>query len=440
MIATSEELTVLVTTDYAGLTRGRALARRRFEVEPGGTLGWVPANASLTPFDTIAAPNPWGSRGDLRLKPDPAARTRVQLPGAPTPLDIVMSDVVGLDGEPFVCCPRAFLKDAIHRFSAATGLSLLVAFEQEFQLLDARWRDAPAFSLAALRRADPFGPELMAALEAAGMQPEVFIAEFGRDQFEITAAPAGALAAADRAVATREIVRELARLQGLRASFSPKTRPAGVGNGVHVHFSVVDADGRSATFDASRPGRLSRVASAFSAGVLHHLPALVALTAPSPVSYLRLVPHAWSSSWTWLGERDREASLRICPTVTIGGRDPASQLHLEYRAADATACPHLTIGAILRAGLLGVLGDRPDPPIFDGDPASLEEGERRRLGLHRLPGSLAEALRALEEDAAARAWLHPLALETYTGMKRAELELVKALDVDALCARYAEVY
>lgn len=439
-MSAAEDLTFLATTDHAGITRGRAIPRRAFETDPGRTVGWVPANISLTPFDVIADPNPWGSRGDLRLLPDPAARFSAHPPGAATPLDLVMCDIVETDGTPWCACPRTFLKDALLRLRDLAGFSLCVAFEHEFRILGAGWAAAPVFSLAALRRADPFGPELTAALAEAGLGPETFIAEYGRDQFEVTVAPADGLAAADAAVAVRETTRELARLRGWRASFAPKTEPAGVGNGVHVHLSLVDAEGRPATYDAGRPGRLSRPAGAFAAGVLRHLPALAALTAPSPVSYLRLVPHHWSSAWTWLGERDREASLRICPTVTLGGRDPAPQLNLEYRAADACACPHLALGAIVRAGLEGLLADLPDPPLVEGDPALLDPAVLERLGLRRLPGSLPEALDALLADPLARAWQHPEALESYLGTKRAELRLVETLAADALCARYAEVY
>src|SRR3546814_19803900 len=62
--------------------------------------------------------------------------------------------------------------------------------------------------------------------------------------------------------------------------------------------------------------------------------ALVALTAPSPISYLRLRPHSWSAAYSWLADRDREAALRICPTWSVGGGDPDRQCNVEYRAAD----------------------------------------------------------------------------------------------------------
>ena len=434
------EVVSLVTTDYVAITRGRAMARSDYEREGAIHCGWVPANMSLTPFDVIASPNPWGSLGDLRLLADRSARYRCWPQGAASALDFVMGDLTELDGAPWTCCPRAFLKAALADFQRETGCRLIAAFEQELQMLGTGWPAAPAFGLAALRRAGAFGPQVMAALSAAGCEPELFIAEYGQDQYEIVTRPADGLVAADRAIAVREILRESARLIGARASFAPKTAVTGVGNGVHIHFSFLDSEGRPTAYDATAPGRLSPLAGSFAAGIIKHLPALIALTAPSPASYLRLKPHHWSASYTWLGERDREASLRICPTTSLGGRNEARQFNLEFRAADATACPHLALGALIRAGLEGVRAKLPAPPLFSGDPETLSDAERQRWGLYRLPQSLGEALETFERDRVAASWFSDKARATYLGVKRMEIEMTKTLTADELCQRYAAIY
>jgi len=435
-----EPLVTFVTTDYAGITRGRSMAASAYAPGLRKTLGWVPANMSLTPFDLIADPNPWGSSGDLRLLPDDDARFTFAVEGSASPLDIIMSDIVELDGTPWVCCPRNFLKQALADLRRETGLTVLASFEHEFQMLDMTWPPAPAFSLQAQRRADPFGPALMAALRDAGVAPEVFIPEYGKDQFEITLAPADAVASADRAVVLREAVRELSRNRGWHCSFAPKTAVDGVGNGVHIHFSFCDERGTPATHDPALPGGVSAVAASFAGGILRHLPALTAFTAPSPISYLRLQPHHWSSSYTWFGDRDREASLRICPVSRVGKTDPAKVFNIEYRPADATACPHLALGVMVRAGLEGIRQKLAAPPLFSGDPEKLDAAERQRLGLLRLPQSLAGALDALLADKTVCGWFAPVAVETYTGMKRMEMKLAGDAVDDALCRRYAEIY
>ncbi|MDQ0473279.1 glutamine synthetase family protein [Labrys wisconsinensis] len=435
-----EPLVVVATTDLCAVTRGRSVPEHRLAKVAASGIGWVPANISLTALGTIADPNPWGSSGDLRILPDLTARYRTGLTGSATPFDMVAGDIVELDGAPWAACTRTLLRQALADLRARTGLAVVAAFEQEFQLVDAALPEAHPFSLSALRRTDPFAPRLQAALQEAGVEPEMVIAEYGRDQFEIVHAPADALAAADRAVAIREITREVARNLGWRASFAPKTAPDGVGNGVHVHLSFLDPAGRPAAYDPARPGRLSAAAGSFCAGILHHLPALTAFSAPGVSSYYRLKPHSWSSSYTWLADRDREATLRICPTVGFGGGDPARQFNIEFRAADATANPYLVLAALIRAGLEGLAAEMPAPPLVSGDPTAMTPAQRDALGLVRLPETLAAALAALEADTVARGWFAPVFVETYLGVKRAEMAALGERDAAAVCALYRTLY
>ncbi|MCX5512785.1 glutamine synthetase [Kaistia algarum] len=434
----------IVTTDLAAITRGRPATEARLASAAQTGVGWVPANLCLTPFNTISDPNPWGSSGDLRILADLGARYTTASTGSATALDLVMGDIVELDGTPGDGCARTQLKAAIAALKSETGLSIRATFEQEFLLKPNHRADdaipAHAFSVASLRAAEPFVPRLWAALEEAGVEPEMVLAEYGNDQFEVTCAPTDALAAADRAIVIREVTREIARNLDGRACFAPKPDPDAVGNGVHIHFSFVDAKGEPATYDAAGPGGLSLHAASFCAGVLKHLPALVALTAPSPPSYYRLAPHNWSSSYTWLGERDREATLRICPVVTLGGRDPARQFNIEYRAADATANPYLALAAIIRAGLAGIAAALPAPPIVSGDPSIMSAEELARNGLHRLPETLDLALAELAADTVVKGWFPPRLIESFVAVKRAEIALMEGKTKLAICAAYGERY
>ena len=94
--------------------------------------------------------------------------------------------------------------------------------------------------------------------------------------------------------------------------------------------------------------------------------------------------------------------MRIPPLVTLGGGDPAAQMRLEYRAADATANPYLALAAILHAGLHGVRERLPTPPILDRDPSRCRREEAKRFGVGALPASLRDALEALPPTDAAR--------------------------------------
>jgi glutamine synthetase len=98
------------------------------------------------------------------------------------------------------------------------------------------------------------------------------------------------------------------------------------------------------------------------------------------------------------------------------------------------------LGAVIRAGLEGVRAKLKTPPIYSGDPETLSEAEKKKVGIKRLPQSLNAALDTLKADATVSGWFAPVAMETYHGMKRMEMKLLGGLEGDALCQRYAEIY
>jgi glutamine synthetase len=439
------ELVALACCDLGAIVRGRSLPRGDLDAHLRAGVSWVPANHALTPLGPLAEPNPFGSTGDLRLLPDLDTRVRVEAAdGDGSALELVLCDIVETDGTPWECCPRRFLHGALDRLERELGARLRSSFEHEFQLLPAPTSDrlsaALPFSLDAQRRAEPFPANVMGALAEAELAPERFIAEFADHQFEIPVAPAEGAAGADRAVLLREVVREVARREGRRASFAPLLDPAQAGNGVHIHFSLLDMDGRSLLHDAARPAGLSELGGRFAAGILHHASALSALSAPSPVSSARLAPHRWSVGAVCMAQRNREALLRLPPVIEIADADPADQLHIEYRGADASANPYLALGALVLAGLDGVCSRLPVPPILDRDPALLDAEDAERFGVGALPYGLEDALQALAEDEVARGWFSPLLYDAYASVKRSELDAADGWDLEELCRRYAEIY
>ncbi len=126
--------------------------------------------------------------------------------------------------------------------------------------------------------------------------------------------------------------------------------------------------------------------------------------------------------------------------LTLADADPATQLHIEYRGADAAANPYLALGALMLAGLDGVRSQLPAPPILDRDPALLDAEDAERFGVGALPSGLDDALQALADDEVARGWLSPLLYDAYTSVKRAELDAADGWDLEELCRRYAAIY
>ena len=339
------EMTSLVTTDLLGITRGRLLPKTALDNYSIIGCSWIPAISAITP-QNIPVSNPWGPIGDLRLLPDRQSRVIVKNgpDGNAPPLDFIHSDLVQTDGTSWDVCPRTLLRQEVERYRDSLGLQVMAAFEHEFILSGRESSGAIASaSLHALRHAADFAGWLMAALKAAAVEPEMFISEYGPRQYEVTCEPTYGVAAADRAVNVREITREIARQMNLYASFSPKPAVDKAGNGVHLHLSLQDLKGQPVMYQAGHRYDLSKLGEHWAAGVIHHLPALCALTVPTPASYLRLKPHQWSAAYCCLGYRNREAALRISPTVSMGSKSVAEQYNLEFRPLDATASPHLAM-------------------------------------------------------------------------------------------------
>jgi glutamine synthetase len=223
-------------------------------------------------------------------------------------------------------------------------------------------------------------------------------------------------------------------------TFAPIVDINGVGNGTHIHFSLWDEAERPVMYDQARPHGLSRVAEHFVAGIQHHLPALTAVTTPSVASYFRLRPNRWAPTWSNVGYRDRGAALRICPVSTMATEEAGRQFNVEFRVADATACPYLALGALVQAGVDGIRRELTlDPPPLPGFWDLTDEG-RKKAGCRALPQSLDEALDHLAHSEAARAWFGSAFLDVYLQFKRAEARAVADLGDEAICARYAEAY
>ena len=435
MMIKRENIVTICYSDIAGQLRGKGFPACELEGRRRFGIGWAPSNVMINCFGRIPA-TPFGTRGDLMIVPSAEGDIRLDYGDDGVVEHLILGDVQGLDGSPWSCCPRSFLRKAIAALAGEFGLQLRVSFEHEF------WLDYPeegsgrASTVGRLRGLEPFIGDVLGALRANDIVPDSFLPEFGPGQFEITVDPAAALAAADHAVKLREICRSVARRHGRRISFSPVVTPGIVGNGVHIHFSLLDEAGVAVGHDADRPGGLSDAFGAFAAGILHHAPALLAVTAPSVVSYERMKPGFWSPLHASIAEGDRGALLRICPVPRQPDLDVARLYNLEYRGADASASPYLKLGMLIFAGLEGLRRNLPAPPVAGGH----RRNDRDLQGFSLLPRSLADSLQALETDEAARGWLGPEFSEVYLMHKRAELATAGDVELEELCRRYADVY
>lgn len=434
----AEELVLACCTDLAGKVRGKAFPVSQFDKRLRRGVGWTPTNVQITCFDAIAD-SPFGSFGDLVLIPDEAARVRVDFEDGGPVEHFAIGDIRHTDGRPWEFCTRSILKGALERLEKVAGLTLVGAFEHEFQFRDQEAAPGFAYSTAGFRVERSFAEAAVAAARAAGIEPDTFMKEYGVNQYEMTMAPARGVAIADQAAILRELLRASAERLGRKLTFTPIRSPAGIGNGIHIHLSFLDGD-RPATHDSNGSHGLSAVAGRFVAGVLKYLDSIVALTAPSVVSYVRLTPHRWSAAFNNLGFRDREASVRICPVSDLSDIAKAAQFNFEFRAADAAASPHLQLAAIIHAGVQGMEEGLQTPEATTEDLSLLDRDALAARGYVRLPQSLAEALERFEANPTVTGWFPDGFADVYVKHKKGEMTFLEGKTEEEVCRLYEQVY
>jgi glutamine synthetase len=321
------------------------------------------------------------------------------------------------DGSPSELCSRTLLKDYLNTLD----YEVKSAFENEFYLLKRDdsgglipFDESLCFATKGMNEQHEIVRDIIRALRKQGLTVEKYYPEYGRGQVEIVYRYDDALQSADNQVRFRETCRGIALKHGTIASFMPKPFPHLAGSGAHLHFSLWQG-GKSLFYDPSAEMGLSEFGRHFIGGILKHLKALCAFTAPTVNSYKRLLPHNWASAYTCWGYDNREAALRV--VTGIKGSEKKS-FNIEYKPADAAGNPYLAILAVLAAGMDGV-NHRIDPgDAISGDPHDLPDEAKQKQGIERLPESLGEAAGALACDPFFRELLGNVFIDEYLAMKR----------------------
>jgi glutamine synthetase len=411
-----------------GTVRSKATGIAGLESRMKTGIGLTVAMQAMNGLDQLQPVEGMGPVGEIRLVPDP--ETFRVLPYAPR-TGAMLVDHVTLTGEPAPQCPRSFLRRMTERLSGRGG-RLEVAFENEFSLAtrqDGAFVPVDAslcFSTIGVTAAQDYVDDLVDALEHQGIGLEQHYAELGHGQHEISTAHAPALRAVDEQILVRETIRGVAARHGLVASLAPKPWPENAGNGCHIHFSLWDGAGDTNRFhDSSRADLLSDEARAFIAGVLEHLPGLCGLTAPSFNSFHRIVPQYWAGAFTCWGYDNREAPLRV-PSVFWGMEEAST--NVELKASDASCNPYLAVGGLIAAGLDGLQRGLEPPDPVNVDPATIDEDERERRGVRRMPENQEGALAALEADDLLIDALGPVLATSYLAVRRSEWAAYSAGD------------
>lgn len=290
----------------------------------------------------------------------PTERGFVPVPWLDTPTAMLPVTLQAEDGTPFAGDPRNALARVLERYTAR-GLTPVCALELEFCLIDDSGKDLTVprsprsgkrrvageiLSLRQLDQFDGFFTALYDACETMDIPADTAISESGLGQFEINLDHVGdALKAADDAWFFKLLVTGLARKYGFAATFMAKPYMEYAGNGLHMHFSVLDEHGTN-VFDNGAEDGTPLLRSAI-AGCLDALSPSTLIFAPHAGSYERLVPGAHAPTTICWAYENRTAAIRVPSGPTAARR-------IEHRVAGGDVNPYLSIAATLGAAMNGI--------------------------------------------------------------------------------------
>ena len=385
----------VAAADLNGVARGKRMpVRFADKVTRGGTrFPMSVLNLDIWGEDIEDSPLVLAS-GDRDGVLHPTERGFVPMPWLNTPTGLLPIWMFHEDGLPFMGDPRHALAAVQKRF-ADKGLTPVVAVELEFFLIDdtgnrlrvpisprsgKRRVAGEILSMRTLDAFDDFFTELYDACEAMDIPADTAISESGLGQFEINLMhQPDALKAADDAWLFKMLVKGLARKHGFAASFMAKPYADYAGNGLHMHFSVLDADSKNVFDNGTETG--SETLLHALQGCLAAMPGTTLIFAPHSNSYARFVPGAHAPTGIAWAYENRTAAIRV-PS------GPTSARRIEHRLAGGDVNPYLSIAAVLGAALNGI-EDAVEPPA----PIT---GNAYALDLPRVPNTWDAAMQAFE--------------------------------------------
>lgn len=424
--------------DLNGVARGKRIpARFAGKLLTEGTkFPYSVLNMDIWGEDVENSPLVWQA-GDPDGLLMPTERGFMPMPWLDAPTGLLPLWMFHPDGRPYDGCPRQALARVMDRYKAA-GLTPVVATELEFFLIDdskfgelqvppsprsgKRRTGAETLSLRALDAFDKFFTDLYDSCEAMDIPADTAISEAAPGQFEINLMhQADPLKAADDSWLFKQLVKGLARRYGFAGSFMAKPYHLFNGSGMHVHFSILDADGKN-IFDDGTDAGSDRLRHAV-AGCLQAMPGSTLIFAPHENSYDRLVPNAHAPTGIGWAYENRTSAIRI-PSSGHQAR------RIEHRTPGGDVNPYLMAAAVLGAALNG---------IEDGvDPPAALSGNAYEHDLAQLPGSWGEAIDAFEQSPEIRRIFSDHLIENFVMIKRQELHYMAELSDEETVELYLD--
>ena len=342
------------------------------------------------------------AESDNIARPDPSTFQILPFPDSPEgELSARMfCDIVMPDGQPSWADPRQVLRRQMKK-AADQGFTCYVHPEIEFFLLkgdSTTEHPVPAdmggyFDQAVSQDAPGFRSQAMSTLERMGISVEFSHHENAPGQQEIDLRYADALSMADNVMTFRYLIKQVARRNGVRATFMPKPFADYAGSAMHTHMSLFEGE-ENAFHDPDDELRLSSTARSFIAGVLHHASEISAVTNQWVNSYKRITSGDEAPTAAAWGASNRSALIRL-PMYT---QNKAASRRVEIRTPDSACNPYLAYTVLLAAGLKGIEEGYDLPNPAEEDVSHMTRRERIAAGYRDLPTDLNQALREMERS------------------------------------------
>lgn len=342
-------------------------------------------------------------------------------------------------GEPLSICPRQLLRTIIARaekmgFRMKAGMEFeWFNFKETPQSLADKSHASPipltpgmyGYSITRTTQNQAFFRDLLEKLLAFGVPLEGLHTETGPGVFEAAVLYADALESADRATLFKASVKEIASLHGITASFMAKWNAQLPGCSGHCHQSLWTDDGHNAFYNANDKYSMSPLFRHYTAGILHALPVILPLFAPTVNSYKRLVDGYWAPTKATWGIDNRTVAARVIP-----GSSKSTRLELRVPGADVN--PYLTFAGCLAAGLYGI-----ENKIELGDPVIGSAYSREDIV--RLPRDLGEATEQMANSPLAKQLLGAAFVDHFVATRRWEWRQFQNAVTNWELQRYFEI-
>jgi glutamine synthetase len=334
---------------------------------------------------------------DMVALPDPTTLQILPWRQDGQPVATMFCDIVRPDGSPYEGDPRYVLKRNLKR-AADKGYTFFVGPELEYYYLKndvspevvdhGTYFDQTTRDLSVDLR-----NQTVRTLKEFGIQVEYSHHEVGPSQHEIDLRYNEALKMADAVMTYRLVVKEVAQINDLYATFMPKPMYGEAGSGMHVHQSLFTGDS-NAFYDPADEYHLSEVAKSYMAGLLYHARAICAVTNQWVNSYKRLVSGYEAPVHICWAHRNRSALVRV--PMYKPGKEKATRI--ELRSPDPACNPYLAFSVMLAAGLDGIERGLKLPADVTDDVYEMTAEQRAAAGIGQLPESLNEAINELEKS------------------------------------------